>query len=154
MPQPIIKDDEVLVQVKVISINPADAFVRKDAAALKYVLQLKEGEQPIIIGWDISRTVTQVGKAVTAFKKGDEVFGLNNFLGHGKGYAEYVGAHERNMAIKPNNTLHEEAAAATIIANILLGPVRGCDKPLTAIRDSNLVYDGIGIGNVIVFIHG
>lgn len=116
LPQPTIKDNEVLVRVKTISINPVDAFVRKDASALKYVLQLQEGEQPVIIGWDISGTITEAGKSVTAFKKGDDVFGLVNFYGHGKAYAEYVVAPESHLALKPDNVSHEEAAAATLAA--------------------------------------
>ena len=39
-----------------------------------------------------------------------------NFLGHGKGYAEYVAAPENHIAHKPSNISHEEAAAATLAA--------------------------------------
>lgn len=116
LPQPSIKDNEVLVKVQTISINPVDAFVRNNAAALNAILQLKQGEQPVIIGWDISGTVTEAGKTVTAFKKGDEVFGMVNFSGHGKAYAEYVAAPENHLALKPDNISFEEAAAATLAA--------------------------------------
>lgn len=54
LPKPVIKDNEVLVAVKAISINPVDVYVRKDEAALNSVLQLQEDEQPVILGWDIS----------------------------------------------------------------------------------------------------
>lgn len=121
IPVPIPADREVLVQVKAISINPVDAFVRRDASRgntsfLKHVLKLKDGESPIILGWDISGIVIQTGEGVTRFKKGDEVFGMVNFEGHGKAYAQYIAAPEEHLALKPGNITHAEAAAATLAA--------------------------------------
>lgn len=114
IPQPA--ENEVLIQTKAISINPVDAVVRGNEAFLNYVLQLKPGESPVILGWDISGVVTATGPAVTRFKKGDEVFGMIRFIGHGKAYAEYVTAPEDQLALKPANSSHEEAAAATLTA--------------------------------------
>jgi len=53
---------------------------------------------------------------VTGFNKGDEVFGMINFPGYGKAYAEYVSAPGSQLALKPPNISHEEAAAATLAA--------------------------------------
>ena len=114
IPQP--GDHEVQIRTKAISINPVDAFVRNNETALNQVLGLLPGEKPVILGWDISGTVTATGRAVTRFKKGDDVFGLIRFTGHGKAYAEYVTAPEDQLALKPENTSHEEAAAATLAA--------------------------------------
>ncbi|WP_448633198.1 NADP-dependent oxidoreductase [Pedobacter panaciterrae] len=50
------------------------------------------------------------------FKEGDEVFGMINFPGHGKAYAEYAAAPASHLALKPANVTHEEAAAATLAA--------------------------------------
>ncbi|MGY0041187.1 NADP-dependent oxidoreductase [Pedobacter sp. NJ-S-72] len=50
------------------------------------------------------------------FKVNDDVFGMVNFVGHGKAYAEYVTAPENHLAIKPANISHPEAAAATLAA--------------------------------------
>ena len=116
IPVPAPGTGEVLVQVKAISINPVDAVVRQDEGALKYILQLKDGEQPVIIGWDISGIVTATGAGATRFKVGDEVFGMVRFIGHAKAYAEYVAAPEDHLALKPANVSHEEAAAATLAA--------------------------------------
>ena len=114
---PVIKEDEVLVKVKAISINPVEAFIRSNETFLRLVLQLdKKDGKPYILGWDISGVVEQTGKGVTRFKKGDEVFGMVNFIGHGKAYAEYVAAPESHLALKPRNISHEEAAAATLAA--------------------------------------
>lgn len=116
IPTPEIADNEVLVQVKAIGINPVDAFVRQDDGALNYILQLKKGEQPVIIGWDISGIITQTGNSVKSFKNGDEVFGMVNFIGHGKAYSEYVAAPESHLALKPKNISHAQAAAASLAA--------------------------------------
>jgi NADPH:quinone reductase-like Zn-dependent oxidoreductase len=116
LPSPLIKDDEVLVQVKAISINPVDTKVRCHASLFQVVLQLQAEEHPIILGWDISGIVVETGPAVTGFKKGDEVFGMVNFPGHGKAYAAYVAAPAAHLALKPSNITHEEAAAATLAA--------------------------------------
>ena len=114
IPQP--GDHDVLIQTKAISINPVDAAVRNDETSLNYVLQLQPGEKPVILGWDVSGIVTATGRSVTRFKKGDEVFGMIRFIGHGKAYAEYVTAPEDQLALKPENISHEEAAAATLAA--------------------------------------
>jgi len=122
IPVASLADDEVLVQVKAISINPVDAFVRKDgrradgSTYLQHVLKLKEGERPVILGWDISGIVMETGKEVTKFRKGDAVFGMVRFEGHGKAYAEYVAAPEGHLALKPAGISHEEAAAASLAA--------------------------------------
>lgn len=56
---------------------------------------------PIILGWDVSGIVEAVGTKVTQFKTGDEVFGMVNFTGHGKAYAEYVAAPAAHLAKSP-----------------------------------------------------
>ena len=114
-PNPIVANDTVLVEVIVIGINPVDAFVRSNAEALSNYIHPQEREA-LILGWDISGIVTEVGPAVTSFKAGDEVFGMVNFPGHGKAYAQYVAAPEAHLALKPNNVTHQEAGAATLAA--------------------------------------
>jgi NADPH:quinone reductase-like Zn-dependent oxidoreductase len=112
LPVPEIKDDEVLVQVKAISINPVDIKTRMG----KGMSGRLKGIEPLILGWDISGVVSAVGAAVSSFKPGDEVFGMVNFPGHGKAYAEYVAAPAAQLALKPSNISHEAAAAATLAA--------------------------------------
>ena len=113
---PEISAVEVLVRVKAISINPVDAFVRQNKSSLQGVLKPGKDEDTFIIGWDISGFVEQAGSDVTEFKKGDEVFGMVNFPGNGKAYAEYVAAPANQLALKPRNVSFEEAAAATLAA--------------------------------------
>lgn len=104
--------NEVLVKVRALSINPVDTKTREGKSLYD---KLKE-TPPVILGWDISGEVVEVGEEVQYFKPGDEVFGMVNFPGHGKAYAEYVAAPEAHLAHKPANVPHHEAAAATLAA--------------------------------------
>lgn len=107
---------DVLVRTKAISINPVDAGVRRDKATLQRMLKPKEGEDTFILGWDISGVVDEAGSEVKDFKKGDEVFGMVNFPGDGRAYAEYVAAPANQLAVKAKNISFEDAAAATLAA--------------------------------------
>ena len=110
--QPELEKNEVLVKVKAISVNPVDVKTREGKSLYN---TLKE-TPPVILGWDISGEVMAVGGEVAYFQPGDEVFGLVNFPGHGRAYAEYVAAPEAHLALKPANVPHHEAAAATLAA--------------------------------------
>ncbi|HTN06863.1 NADP-dependent oxidoreductase [Agriterribacter sp.] len=112
LPIPAITDEAVLIAVKSLSINPVDVKTRSGKALYN---ALKE-DKPLILGWDISGVVAEAGNGVTAFKKGDEVFGMVNFPGHGKAYAEYAAAPAAHLTIKPSNISHNEAAAASLAA--------------------------------------
>jgi NADPH:quinone reductase-like Zn-dependent oxidoreductase len=108
LPVPVIKDGGVLVKVKAISINPVDVKAR----AGKALADLLKEEKPIILGWDISGVVIESTSPL--FTEGDEVFGMINFPGHGRAYAEQVVAPAEHLALKPENITHEQAAAATL----------------------------------------
>ncbi|MFY1046293.1 NADP-dependent oxidoreductase [Chryseobacterium sp. GP-SGM7] len=105
-----IKNGEVLVQVKSVSINPIDVKTRSGKGAFQ---KLKD-ENPLILGWDISGIVIETNSS--KFKINDEVFGMINFPGHGKTYSEFVAASENHLALKPKNINFEEAAATTLAA--------------------------------------
>ncbi|MBS1747253.1 MAG: NADP-dependent oxidoreductase [Bacteroidetes bacterium] len=112
IPLPIIKDEDVLIQVKAFSINPIDVKTR---AGKGVAVRLKEFS-PMILGWDIAGVITATGKSVTNFKQGDAVFGMINFPGIASAYSEYVSAPATHIAIKPKNISFEEAAASTLAA--------------------------------------
>ncbi|HKJ41116.1 MAG TPA: NADP-dependent oxidoreductase [Sunxiuqinia sp.] len=106
-------ENEVLVKVKAISINPVDVKTRSGKTALSKDLRSFD---PIVLGWDISGTVEKAGKNVTDFKERDDVFGMINFAGQRKAYAEYVTANPAHLALKPKNITHVDAAACTLAA--------------------------------------
>jgi NADPH:quinone reductase-like Zn-dependent oxidoreductase len=70
---------------------------------------------PILLGWDCSGIVEEVGTEVTGFKKGDEVYGIPNFPGDGS-YAEYVAANSEKFALKPKRLSFNEAATVPVSA--------------------------------------
>lgn len=113
---PSIQANEVLVRVKAISINPVDASARLNKQTVQAILKPKNTEEVIILGWDISGIVVEAGMDVKEFKNGDNVFGMVNFIGQGKAYAEFVAAPANQLALKPENISYEEAAAATLAA--------------------------------------
>ncbi len=111
--QPKPKENEVLVEVKAISINPVDFKVR---AVEEVLTMICDTSCPVILGWDIAGKVATVGSGVSDFKVGDKVFGMVNFLGVGNAYAEYLSAPASHLAKMPENISYEEAAASTLAA--------------------------------------
>jgi len=108
---PKIRDGEVLIKAKAIGINPVDCKTRKGYGAAKRL------KLPIILGWDVSGEIVKVNKN-SKFNVGDEVFGLINFPGEGKTYAEYVAAPGEHITVKPKNISFAEAAAIPLAALI------------------------------------
>ena len=107
--KPKITEEQVLIKVKAIGINPVDTKVRAGTSGISKQITL-----PVILGWDVSGTIVNVGKNVTEFKTGDDVFGCVGFPRLGNAYAEFTLADPKSLAIKPNNISFEEAAAIPI----------------------------------------
>ncbi len=111
--QPTPKDNEVLIETRAISVNPVDFKVRGNDAVLTMIYG---EERPAILGWDIAGVVVAKGSQVTKFEIGDTVFGMVNFLGMGKAYAEYVVAPAAHLASIPDGVSFKAAAATTLAA--------------------------------------
>lgn len=111
--KPIIKEDEVLVKVASISVNPVDYKARANDGAMTWLFG---SERPVVLGWDLSGIIEGIGSKVIDFKVGDEVFGMVNFPGKGNAYAEYVAVPFSHLTLKPESISHQEAAAATLAA--------------------------------------
>lgn len=112
--KPALQNDEVLVKVASVSINPVDVKARAYDGVLGWIFG---EERPVILGWDISGEVVETGNDVTDFKIGDQVFGMVNFFGNGKAYAEYVASPSKHLALKPKNTTYQQAAASAMAAS-------------------------------------
>jgi NADPH:quinone reductase-like Zn-dependent oxidoreductase len=111
-PGPVPASDEVLVRVRAASVNPVDWKTRSGGGMAD-----KIGERfPLVLGWDVSGTVEEVGPDVGDLAVGDEVFGLLRFPQPGQTYAEYVVAPARELAPKPRRLSHAEAAAMPLAA--------------------------------------
>jgi NADPH:quinone reductase-like Zn-dependent oxidoreductase len=118
---PIPTDDEVLVKVHAVSVNRSDweTLIGKPLYARIGGL-LKPRRH--ILGSDIAGRVEVVGSNITRFQPGDEVFG--DILGRMGGFAEYVCARERALALKPASMTFEEVAAIPQAAVIALQGIR------------------------------
>jgi NADPH:quinone reductase-like Zn-dependent oxidoreductase len=113
--KPTPKDNEVLIKVQAASVNAADwHLLRADPFLVRLMFGLTKPKYTVL-GADIAGIVEAVGKNVTQFKVGDEVFG--DVSGHHwGGYAEYVCAIESGLVLKPANITFEAAAASGIAA--------------------------------------
>jgi NADPH:quinone reductase-like Zn-dependent oxidoreductase len=118
--KPIPADDEVLVKIHAASVNPADGIYRGGARVVTGLRKPKVSR----LGTDFAGIVEAVGKEVTKFKPGDEVFG-----GRNGAFAEYVCVREnRAIALKPANMTFEQAASVPIAATTALQGLRDKGK--------------------------
>ena len=118
--EPVVKDDEVLVGVRAASVNPRDwHFMR----GLPYFMRLQFGlrkPKSTALGSDMAWQVEAVGKNVTRFRPGDEVF-AHVLAG---GFAEYTCVSEEVLGLKPANLTFEQAAAVPLAALTALQGLR------------------------------
>jgi NADPH:quinone reductase-like Zn-dependent oxidoreductase len=106
--KPLPKDDEVLIKVHAVSINDWDLGLLKGDFINRLLNGILKPKRKIL-GSDIAGQIETVGKNVTRFKTGDEVYG--DLSGRWGGFAEYTCAPEKALALKPATMSFEEAAA-------------------------------------------
>lgn len=107
--KPIAADDEVLIKVCAGSVNPIDFhFMRGEPFLIRPMAGLLKPRHTGV-GRDVAGRVEAVGRNVTEFKPGDEVFGTCNGA-----FAEYACASESALVIKPNNVTFEQAASVPV----------------------------------------
>ena len=106
--KPIPKDDEVLIKVHAVSINDWDSGLLNGDFINRMLNGLRKPKRKIL-GSDIAGRIESIGKNITQFKPGDEVYG--DLSGRWGGFAEYVCAQEKTLALKPSTMSFEEAAA-------------------------------------------
>lgn len=107
--KPVPKDNEVLVKVLAVSINDWDWGLLKGETFIDRMMSGFVKPKYQILGSDIAGRIESIGKNVSRFTIGDEVFG--DLSGRWGGFAEYVCAKEDALALKPNAMSFEEAAA-------------------------------------------
>ncbi|MGB2676969.1 MAG: NAD(P)-dependent alcohol dehydrogenase [Candidatus Acidiferrum sp.] len=115
--KPTPADNEVLLKLYAASVNPLDRFFMRGAPLIRLIPGLRKPKDARL-GVDLAGQVEAVGRNVTQFKPGDEVFGACRGA-----FAEYVCATENKLALKPANITFEEAAAVPVAAiTVLQGP--------------------------------
>src|SRR5438445_6039317 len=123
--KPVPNDDQILVKVRAASINPYDwHFVEGTPYIMRMMGVGLRKPKDIQLGVDFAGTVEAVGKNVTQFKPGDDVFG-----GRGGAFAEYVCRRATGaIALKPANLTFEQAASLNIAGITALQGVRDKGK--------------------------
>jgi NADPH:quinone reductase-like Zn-dependent oxidoreductase len=119
--KPVPKDNEVLIKVHAATVTAGDVRARKaDHILERFVHGLARPKKNTVIGMELSGEIESVGKNVSRFKVGDQVFASTYSVGLG-GYAEYKTFPEDGMiALKPSNLSYLEAAAVPTGGNTSL----------------------------------
>jgi NADPH:quinone reductase-like Zn-dependent oxidoreductase len=109
MPEPEVRDDDVLIQVHETAVNLLDAKLRN--GEFKLILPYRT---PFILGHDVAGVVVRVGPRVRQFKVGDEVYARPNDFRIGT-FAELIAVKQDSVALKPKNISMEEAASIPLV---------------------------------------
>ena len=108
--RPVPNDDQVLIKVRAASVNPFDWHFMEGTPYIGRAMGMGlRKPKDVRLGVDVAGRVEAVGRNVTQFKPGDDVFGA----AHGA-FAEYACASEKRVVIKPGNLTFEQAASIPI----------------------------------------
>jgi NADPH:quinone reductase-like Zn-dependent oxidoreductase len=109
MPDPQVRDDDVLIEVHAAGLNLLDSKIK--AGEFKLILPYR---MPLVLGHDVAGVVTRVGSRVRQFKVGDEVYSRPSDFRIGT-FAQLVAVNERDVALKSKNLNMEEAASIPLV---------------------------------------
>ena len=109
MPEPALRDDDVLVEIHAAGLNLLDSKVRD--GEFKAILPYRT---PFILGHDAAGTVVSVGSNVRRLKPGDEIYARPRDSRVGT-FAEFIAINEADVARKPKNLTMEEAASIPLV---------------------------------------
>lgn len=134
--KPTPDDQQVLVKVRAGSLNVADLAPIRGVFIARLLGTGWRKPKRKVLGTDIAGQVEEVGKRVTQFKPGDEVFGAT-----AGGFAEYACAAEERLVLKPANVSFEEAAAVPIAG---VSALQGLGKGQIAAGQKVLIHGASG----------
>ena len=109
VPEPVLREDEVLIEVHATGVNLLDSKIR--SGEFKLILPYRT---PFVLGHDVAGVVVRVGARVRQFKPGDEVYSRPDDFRIGT-FAEFVAVKEDSVALKPRNLSMEEAASIPLV---------------------------------------
>jgi NADPH2:quinone reductase len=133
LPKPRATGTQVLVQVKAVSVNPIDTYIRAGTVSM-------ELPKPFILGCDLAGVVDAVGPDVKRLKTGDRVWGSNQgLLGRQGTFAQFAAVEEQWLYPIPEEVSFEDAAAIALV---------GITAHLGLFRDAQLKM------GERVFVHG
>ncbi len=109
LPEPDVREDDVLIQVHAAAVNLLDCKIR--SGEFKLILPYRT---PFVLGHDVAGVVVRVGARVRQFKVGDEVYARPDDFRIGA-FAELIAVREGSVAIKPRNITMAEAASIPLV---------------------------------------
>jgi len=109
MPEPALRDDDVLVAIHAAGLNLLDSKIR--SGEFKSILPYRP---PFILGHDLAGIVVRVGSKVRQFKPGDQIYARPRD-GRVGTFAEFIAVNEADVALKPKNLTMEEAASIPLV---------------------------------------
>ena len=121
--KPVVKENDILVRVHAAALNAGDYFSMRGSPFLARFTVGFPKPKDYILGWDMAGRVQAVGKKVTQFQPGDEVFASCSST-----LTEYVCVAEDKLAMKPTNLTFEQAAAVPTAAITALQGLRDAGK--------------------------
>lgn len=139
--KPSAGDGQILVEVYAASINPFDLYVRSGGIKL---------DLPLILGGNFAGKGVELGKGVSDFKVGDEVYGDALVLNGGSGgFAEFAAANVANSALKPGNIDFVEAGSLPLVGASAIQALE--DHIKLQNKQKILIHGGAGgIGSIAV----
>ena len=143
LPKPFPGKGEVLVRIKASGVNPLDIKIRSGNA------NHARHAPPMILGLGLAGTVESIGAGVTAFNRGDEVYGLTGGVGGLQGsLAEFAAVDSELLAPKPRNlSMRETAALPLAFITAWEGLV---DRAGVQARQKVLVQGAGGVGHIAI----
>jgi NADPH2:quinone reductase len=109
LPKPKATGNQVVVQVKAVSVNPIDTYIRSGAVSM-------ELPKPFILGCDLAGVVESVGSEAKRLKAGDRVWGSNQgLLGRQGTFAQFAAVEEQWLYPMPEEVSFEDAAAIALV---------------------------------------
>ncbi len=145
IPEPVVSNGQVLVEVYAASINPIDWKIR--AGYMKEHVPLKF---PVTIGGNFSGVVQEIADDITEFKIGDEVYGQALILNGGSGsIAQFVASNAANTAFKPKTVNHIEAASLPLVG---VSALQALEQHINLKKGQKILINGGsgGIGSIAI----
>jgi NADPH:quinone reductase-like Zn-dependent oxidoreductase len=146
-PRPIHTDDELLIEVRASSINPADLYITMGVPWLIRLIFGVGRPRKTVIGRDYAGVIVEVGKHVTGFAIGDEVYGEAN-----QTWAGFACVKKKNAYPKPPNVSFEEAACVPLAGLAALQAIK--KAPAVAGKRVLVIGASGGVGSFAVQIAG
>jgi len=142
--KPKIKNNEILVQVKAVSINPVDYKIK--SGSIKFISGTKV---PKILGGDLAGIISEIGSEITDFKVGEKVYGgVSFFFNQFGSFAEFAVVSPKRISRIPNGMTFEQAASLPIAALTAVTGVRKSGN----VKGKNILVNGAtgGVGHFAI----